>query len=67
MSGHIICESIAAIVTHVRRIAGTEPSYSGHAIRPLALCGASIAWDTKLPLSTASCRTCRDLFAKESK
>jgi len=62
---HIVCESTAAIVAHVRRIGDVAPNYGGHVVRPLALCGAPIAWDTKLPLAATTCRTCRDRFAAE--
>jgi hypothetical protein len=56
----VVCESIAAITTHLRDAEVVEPNYGGHHPRPAALCGSAIAWDTKLPLGAARCRPCLD-------
>lgn len=56
----VVCESVAAIVPHLRRVTEAVPiKLSGHASpRPLSLCGNEIAWDTRLPLSAARCSKC---------
>jgi hypothetical protein len=60
MADFIVCETVAAIVTHIRQLTPNHPAnYSGHKPpRPLALCGSAIAWDMKLPLDTATCSMC---------
>lgn len=63
----VVCETVAAITTHLRRVTDEWPlNYSGHVRyldgqprRPRALCNAEISWDTKLPISSTRCRTCR--------
>ena len=58
----VVCETIAAVTTHLRVVSSeTAPvQYGGHRMpRPLALCDAEIAWDTKLPLTAARCMKCR--------
>lgn len=62
---YVTCETTASIVHHIRRIAAIPVSFSGHSKRPNALCGATIAWDTKIPLAAANCKGCLELFAKE--
>jgi hypothetical protein len=54
----VVCESIAAITTHLRDTSKVGVNLSGHHPRPHALCGAEIAWDTRLPLTAARCRAC---------
>lgn len=54
----IVCESSAAITTHLRSTILVGPNYNGHHPRPSALCGAEIAWDTKLPIGAARCSAC---------
>lgn len=55
----VVCESVVAIVTHVRSVDPKTPiNLSGHSPRPLALCGAQVAWDTRLPLAAATCKKC---------
>lgn len=58
---YVTCESVAAIVLHVREVGTTPISYSGFAQRPRALCETKVAWDTKISVELASCRTCRAL------
>lgn len=61
MTGHalVVCETVAAITTHLREVTPETPlNYGGHHPRPKALCGAEIAWDTKLPLTDTRCRGC---------
>lgn len=60
MSNLVVCESAVAITTHLRDVADKAISLSGHWPRPRALCGAEIAWDTRIPVSVARCRTCRE-------
>lgn len=55
----IVCETTAAITTHLRVIGDTPPSYTGFAKRPSTLCGAEVGWDTKAPIESARCRSCR--------
>lgn len=57
----VVCETSAAITPHIRSTAevpATERTLSGFAARPKALCGAEVAWDTRLPLSAARCCYC---------
>ncbi len=57
----ISCESVAAIVVHIRIVGSVEPNYSGHSpYRPPTLCGAEAAWDTKSSVKYATCRSCRE-------
>lgn len=56
----IVCSTVAAITTHLREVTNEHPlSLSGHHPQPLSLCGMNIAWDTKLPISSARCNICR--------
>lgn len=58
-SPFVVCESTAAITTHLRELALAPENLGGHPEpRPQALCGAEVAWDTRLPLSAARCRAC---------
>jgi hypothetical protein len=63
MSVYIICETIAAITTHVRRVDALTPVRLGGHIHDrgpvLALCGKKVAWDTRLPLGAIGCALCR--------
>ena len=59
----IICETVAAITTHLRRVGAIQPSFSGHRDRPRTLCGMEAAWDTQLPISAMRCRKCKDALA----
>ena len=55
----IVCETLAAITTHVRLLTTQGPLFEGASDSPpRALCGAKVAWDTLLPLSTVGCRNC---------
>lgn len=58
----VVCESVAAIVTHLREVTKEHPiSLSGHSFpRPRSLCDREMAWDTRLPISSARCRDCRE-------
>lgn len=65
----VTCETVAAIVLHVRRVTDTPVRLSGHSgMRPLALCGSAIDWDTEIPVSAenATCRGCRTALAREA-
>lgn len=59
MSDYIVCETTAAIVTHLRRLADAPVRLSGHHGGPKTLCGKTTAWDTQHPVTSASCRNCR--------
>ena len=55
----VACESVAAIVVHLRDDALAPVRLSGHPFpRPRALCDAEVAWDTQLPTNSATCRKC---------
>lgn len=59
MADFVTCESVAAIVVHIREIVERGINIHGHARpRPKALCGAEVAWDTRIPLAGATCRKC---------
>lgn len=54
-----VCETTAAITTHLRVVTDRHPiRLSGHSDRPLSLCGMTIAWDTRRPVSVVGCREC---------
>jgi hypothetical protein len=55
----VVCETVAAITTHLRKITAEHPiNYSGFSRRPKTLCDKDAAWDTKLPLNSTRCRVC---------
>lgn len=60
----VVCESVAAIVFHLRTYEDpSELKFGGHAPpRPLSLCEREIAWDTKIPVryTAVTCKTCRE-------
>ncbi len=60
--GLIACETIAAIVVHLRRVPEGGPNYTGTRIKPLchAYTDDVPGWDTRLPLSAVTCRGCRE-------
>jgi hypothetical protein len=61
----VTCETVAAIVLHVRRVVDRGFRPSGHVTpRPLALCGSPVDWDTKQPVESTSCHSCRLALAK---
>lgn len=58
----VTCETVAAVVLHARRVADIPVRLSGHSpLRPLALCGRPVDWDTEIPVSVraVTCRNCR--------
>jgi hypothetical protein len=61
----VTCESVAAITLHVRDTTQVPISYSGFAKRPQALCGAEVAWDTRIPVSNTRCRECLAVLTKQ--
>jgi hypothetical protein len=76
----VTCETVAAIVLHVRRVTAAAPiPLGGHtAPRPRALCGAPVDWDTQIPVASIAaepddnravrpCRTCRAQLAREDR
>lgn len=66
----VICETVAAIVLHVRRVTPTSPiRLGGHSTKPLALCGSRVDWDTECPVSliNVTCRDCRAALAEAQK
>jgi hypothetical protein len=52
-SGHAFCETIAAALTHIRRLTTKGRAPGGGADTP-ALCGAAALWDTQLPFTRAN-------------
>ena len=56
----IVCETVAAITTHLRELEDAEePNYHGHRTpAPKTLCGSDVGWDTRLPMGSARCRVC---------
>ena len=55
----VVCESDEAFTTHLRDVSLAPLSYEGHPVpRPLSLCGAEVAWDTRLPIESARCGAC---------
>lgn len=73
----VTCETVAAIVLHVRRVTDVPVRLGGHtAPRPLALCGSPVDWDTQIPVASVTapsdatravrpCRGCRTALARE--
>jgi len=65
----IVCETVAAITTHLRELADDEePNYHGHRTpAPKTLCGVGMGWDTRLPIESARCLGClvaRDIIVQ---
>lgn len=61
----VVCETVAAISTHLRDVGEVPINYGGHMLpRPKALCKAQIAWDTRLPISATRCTVCLRVLAK---
>jgi hypothetical protein len=58
-----ICESVVAIVTHVR-VLSEKGLFLGGGADTLSLCGKKVAWDTQIPVasSTVTCKICRALL-----
>lgn len=62
----VVCESTAAIVTHLRIVTIEHPikpgghTMGGRFLRPKTLCDREAAWDMALPIGTASCKTCNE-------
>jgi hypothetical protein len=61
----VVCETIAAITTHLRIVTAEHPiRLSGHWPRPLTLCRMEAGWDTQIPVRrrdgtiAARCRHC---------
>ena len=48
----VVCETVAAITTHLRRVTPGHPvRLSGRpSPQPLTLCGNKAAWDTRIPV-----------------
>ena len=65
---YVICETTAAITTHIRRVDALTPiALGGHVYdrgAVLTLCGQRAAWDSRLPLASAGCRGCRFAFVQ---
>lgn len=62
----VICETVAAITTHLRRVTPEHPvRLGGHpSPKPLTLCGRDVGWDTQIPVRgpdgavECGCRRC---------
>lgn len=62
MAEYVACETVAAIVHHVRRVDAEHPvKRGGHWPKPRAMCGREVDWDTQVPPTEKciSCRNCR--------
>lgn len=67
MGDYITCETVAAVVVHIRRVPESGPNYNGTTIEPLCQPGETYnGWDTQAPLETATCRTCKAEYARLS-
>jgi hypothetical protein len=53
-----VCESVAAIVLHLREVVDGDVNYSGSIPDRMTLCGTKVGWDTKDQLAHANCRDC---------
>jgi hypothetical protein len=61
----IVCETNAAITTHLRVLDERGPLYRGGVNRD-TLCGMRASWDTRIPIAAVRCRDCieaRNLLA----
>lgn len=60
MSKLVVCETTAAITTHLRELRdGEEPNYHGHKHpQPQTLCGWRVGWDMKIPVGQEECMKC---------
>lgn len=60
----VVCETVSAIVFHLREYDDPdELRYGGHQYpRPRTLCDNEAAWDTKIPVAyhNVTCKACRD-------
>jgi hypothetical protein len=56
-SPYVVCETYAAITTHLRELKLSPLKYSG-GLSIKTLCGMDAAWDTKLPVETVRCSGC---------
>lgn len=64
----VTCETVAAIVRHVRRVADIPVKLGGHSVpRPRALCDRHVDWDTTRPvvLEHITCRACKAAVSGE--
>jgi hypothetical protein len=64
----VTCETVAAIVLHVRRVTDIPVRLTGHSTpRPRALCGRPVDWDTQRPVAIGhiTCRDCKAALAAE--
>lgn len=57
IDGLSTCETLAAIVVHVRQLGPKGLCYSGGADTK-TLCGAEASWDSRIPIEGVTCRTC---------
>jgi hypothetical protein len=56
---YVVCETTAAITTHLRQRSLSPLKYSG-GLNIKTLCGMDAAWDTKQPVDSVRCRKCRE-------
>lgn len=70
MNNHTTCETLAAIVIHIRAISTIPVSLFGYKVRsgarPKALCDARVAWDTQIPVASATCARCVNIYTAQS-
>ena len=58
-----VCESVAAIVLHLREVVDGDVNYSGSIPERMTLCGMGVGWDTKDDLVHATCRDCLTIMS----
>jgi hypothetical protein len=54
---YVVCETTAAISTHLR-LRELSPLKYGGGLTINTLCGRQAAWDTKIPVECVRCREC---------
>lgn len=62
----VVCETVAAIVLHLREVGDGEINYNGRDAYAETLCGADVGWDTKDELAASNCRDCLTIMSNRS-
>ena len=60
----VTCETVAAIVLHIRIVGPEGVRRAGFSERPKSLCGAKVSWDTGIMPGLATCRDCIEEYRK---
>lgn len=69
MPGHdvlVVCETLAAIVLHLRLVGDGEINYNGRDAYAETLCGSDVGWDTKDDPTEVTCRECQTIVINRS-